>query len=81
MQTTHSNVVSVLLVARAAPSAVMSLIWLLSRLQSHSVSNWQNKKAGMQTTHPSVVSVVLVARATPNADMSLIWLLSRLQIK
>ncbi len=39
MQTTHHSVVSVVLVARAAPNADMSLIRLHVRLESCSVSN------------------------------------------
>ncbi len=80
MQTTHFRSVSVLLVARDAPNADMSLILFPKRLESHYVSNGQNKiKTTMQTTHLSVVSAVLVAKAAPNADMSLILLFSRLQ--
>ncbi len=44
MQTTHVSVVSALLVAKAAPNADMSLIWLLERLQGRSVSNGRAKK-------------------------------------
>ncbi len=79
MQTTHYNVVSAVLVARAATNADMSLIWLFQRLESRYVNNSRNKKNSMQTTHFSVVSVLLAAKAAPNADMSLIWLPPRLE--
>ena len=78
MQTTHSSHFSVVLVAKAAPNADITLIRFLERLQSHIVIKGRNNK--MQTpTHSSVVSVVLVARAAPNTDTSLIWLPQRLQ--
>ncbi len=67
------------LVAKAAANADMSLIWLYEALESRYVNNGRNKKNNMLTTHVSVVSAVLVAKATPNADMSLIWLPQRLQ--
>ncbi len=76
MQTTHSSAVSVVLVARAAPNADMSLIWLSRRLQGRSVNNG---RASTQKTHSSVVSVALVAKAVSNADISLIWLFQRLE--
>jgi hypothetical protein len=44
MQTTHSSIVSAALVVKAAHNAVMSLIWLHSRLQSRFVRNGHNKK-------------------------------------
>ncbi len=78
MQTTHRNVVSVVLVAKAAPNADMSLIWLLPRLERRYVNNRRNTKASKRTAHHSVVSVVLVAKAAPKADVSLILLFQRL---
>ncbi len=79
MQKTHSRIVSVLFVLKAAPNTEMSLIRLLERLQSCHVNNRRNKKASTQITHSSVVSMVLVAKAGPSADMLLIRLLERLQ--
>ncbi len=83
MQTTHLSVVSVVLVAKAAPNADVSLIWLHARLE---IRFWellilkkQKQKTSMQTTHYSALSVVLIAKAAPNADMSLIWFSLRLQ--
>jgi hypothetical protein len=69
----------VLLAAKAATNADISLILFHERLKSRSVNNARNKKASMPTTHSSVVSVVFVAKAISNADMSLIWLPQRLQ--
>ena len=66
------------LVAKAAPNADMSLIWLFERLQSCFVRNGHTKKASMPTTHIRFFSVVLVAKAAPNTDMSLIRLHARL---
>ncbi len=45
MQTTHSSVVSVVLVAKAAPNADMSQIWLPTRLQSLCVNSGHNLKS------------------------------------
>ncbi len=44
MQPTHSSHVSVVLVAKAAPNAKMSLILLNPRLQSRYVNNGRNQK-------------------------------------
>ncbi len=79
MQTTHFSVVSVVLVAKAAPSTDMSLTWFFQRLQRRCLNTCVTKKTGIQKTHFSVVSVVLVAKAAPNADMSLIRLPPRLR--
>jgi hypothetical protein len=44
MQTTHSSVVSVVLVAKAVPNADTSLTWLHARLENRSVNNLHAKK-------------------------------------
>ncbi len=45
VQTTHVSVVNAVLVAKPAPNAETSLIWLSSRLQSRFVNNGRNKKS------------------------------------
>ena len=52
MQITHSSVVSAVLVAKAAPNADMSLIWLNERLESRYVNNGPNNKS--QHAHNSL---------------------------
>ncbi len=42
MLTTHYSLASAVLVVKAAPNAVMSLIWLPQRLQGHFVNNNNN---------------------------------------
>ncbi len=43
MQTTHNSIVSVVLVAKVAPNADMSLIWLRERLLSRYVNKRREK--------------------------------------
>ena len=78
---THCSVVSVVLEARAAPSADTSLIWLYSRLHNSRTCKQSMKESIIRwllATHCRVVSAVLLAKAAARADTSLIWLPPRL---